>query len=339
MAGRAPRRWGASPPSDVAEARKLAYGFDPKTANAAADAGTFKAVAEDWVQRYVVKRGLLSQRETERQLNKYVYPEWARQPFFEIRRATVNALLDRIEDNHGAPQADAVLATIRAICNWYQTRDENYVSPIVKGMKRDRRPAAERKRDRTLGADEIRAVWKAADEAGTFGAIVRLALLTGQRREKIRTMRWDDIDWRTGDWNIRADSLREKGTGGRLKLPKVALDIIEAQPEIDDNPYVFAGSLLGRRRKPATEPDGPPAFNSWSQRKAELDKKLPPDMPRWTVHDLRRTARTLLADLGVESGGRGTRPRARHPRRRGRLQPRRTLRPEGRRPGAAGDAD
>lgn len=284
---------------DVAAARKHAYAFDPRAANAAADAGSFKKVAEDWLARYVAKKKLRSQRETERQLRKYIYPEWARLPFFEIHRKTVNDLLDKIEDKHGAPQADGVLATVRAICNWYATRDGNYSTPIVKGMKRDLRPAEERKRERTLNDDEIRAVWRAADGAGNFGAIVKLALLTGQRREKIATMRWADL--KNNDWDIRTEA-NEKGNGGRLKLLGAALDIIEAQLEVEGNPYVFAGSVRGRRHKSAADRKEPPCFNSWSECKAKLDAKLVEEMPGmkpWVIHDLRRTARSLLAKAGV----------------------------------------
>jgi integrase len=284
---------GRFPDVSVAAARKAAYAFDPKAANAAADAGSFKAVAEAWLKRYVAKKQLRSQPEIERQLREYVYPAWARVPFFEIRRKAVNALLDKIEDKHGAPTADGVLATVRAICNWYAANgDENYSSPIVRGMRRDLRPPEERERARILTDDEIRAVWRAAEGAGNFGAIVRLALLTGQRREKIATMRWDDIV--EGDWVIRT-APREKGNGGRLQLVGTTLNIIEAQPRVEDNPFVFAGSLRGRRHKSAADRDEPPCFNSWSQCKAELDAKLPKAMPRWTLHDLRRTARSLLA--------------------------------------------
>jgi integrase len=190
----------------VAAARKAAFSFDPKAANAAAQAGSFKAVAEDWVKRYVKKTGLRSADEIERILNKYVYPAWAGRPFFEIRRGDVNDLLDKLEDDHGAPQTDRVLAALRSIMNWFATRDENYSSPIAKGMKRDKREASERSRDRILSDDEIRAVWNAAEESGTYGALVRVLLLTAQRLTKVKTMRWDDIA--DGVWTIRTGSAR-----------------------------------------------------------------------------------------------------------------------------------
>jgi integrase len=75
--------------------------------------------------------------------------------------------------------------------------------------------------------------------------------------------------------------------------------VIAAQPRIEGNPHVFPGALRqGRRRKDGTLPTTPPAFNSFSQRKEELDEKLQ-DMKPWTIHDLRRTAKSLMQRAGV----------------------------------------
>src|SRR5262249_34195831 len=120
----------------------------------------------------------------------YVYPQWGNRRFLDIRRAAVNALLDRIVDHHGRSQADAVLAIVRGICNWYAARSEHYVSPIVAKMKRDKRNAKARARNRFLSDDEIRRVWKAAENNGSFGALVRFALLTGQPRERAAPRTW-----------------------------------------------------------------------------------------------------------------------------------------------------
>ena len=83
----------------------------------------------------------------------------------------------------------------------------------------------ERARDRILNDDEIRAVWKAAEANGTFGAFVRLALLTGQRKDKVATMRWEDLD--DAVWHIPSEE-REKGNAGDLELPQIAIEIINA---------------------------------------------------------------------------------------------------------------
>ena len=98
------------------------------------------------------------------------------------------------------------------------------------------------------------------------------------------TLRWEDIA--DGVWAIRTEP-REKGNAGRLRLPEAALDIIAKQPRIEGNPYVFT----------AARGAGP--FNSFSEWKAQLDAKLPTNMAHWTIHDLRRTARSLLSRAGV----------------------------------------
>ena len=89
-------------------------------------------------------------------------------------------------------------------------------------------------------------------------------------------MKWADVV--DGVWTI-ATAEREKGNAGALALPAQALAIIEAQPRLGENPYVFAGRGLGCR--------------DFSKSKPPFDAKLP-KMPRWTLHDLRRTSRSHL---------------------------------------------
>jgi integrase len=139
-------------------------------------------------------------------------------------------------------------------------------------------------RDRVLNPIELRAVWNAAGECGTFGAFVKMLLLTAQRREKVAKMKHADIS-DDGVWSMPSEDEREKGTAGIIRLPKQAITIIEGLDKVADNPFVFAGR-------------GGKAMNHYSQGKDELAKLLP-DMPRWTLHDLRRTARTLMGDAGI----------------------------------------
>jgi integrase len=290
------RKLGTYPQMKVKEARAMArdYWENPQKFAAQAKVGSFKEVADNWFKRHVEGR-LRSARDIKRQLDAYVYPRWKDRPFLEIRRRDVTELLEHIEDHHGRSQADVVLATIRNIMNWQQTRDDDYTSPIVKGMKRDKRKPQDRQRKRILNDDEIRALWTATEDMMPgYGALVRLCLLTGQRREKIATMKWSDL--KDDVWTIAVED-REKGTPGTLKLPPVALDLINAQPRIAGNPFVFAGRHRWRLRS-TMRPAGPPAFNSFAQRKAELNQMLP-KMPPWVLHDLRRSAKSLMARAGV----------------------------------------
>ena len=169
-------------------------------------------------------------------LNRILIPAWGGREFVSIKRSDVAKLMDDVEDKSGVIAADYVLSVIRGMCAWYAMRNDDYNSPIVRGMRRSNPKA--RARARILDDDELRTLWGAAEANGVFGAFVRVALLTGQRREKVLAMRWEDI--KDGEWRIPASD-REKSTAGSLVLPQAALDIINAQPRFASNPYVFAG--------------------------------------------------------------------------------------------------
>lgn len=234
------------------------------------DDATFESVASAWFQRHVVKSNLRSQETIRALLKRHIYPAFRGMNFVDVRRTHIVKLLDRVEDGSGLRSADYVLSTISSICRWYALRDEKYESPIIPGMKR----RGDGRRDRILRDNEIVTLWEAD---GLFGDFTKLALLTAQRKEKIATMRWSDI--RDGVWHIPAEA-REKGNAEALRLPAMALDVIEAQPRTD-SPFVFPGSV---RTKLAHQ-------------KKRFEAAHP--MPRWTIHDLRRTVRSLMAAAGV----------------------------------------
>lgn len=281
---------------------------------------TFKAVAQNYIKRHVEANGLRSRGEIERCLQSYIYPKWQDRDFRALRRADAAQLLDDVQDNHGARQADAVLAIVRGMMNWFASRDDEFVSPIARNMRRTN--PANRKRARILDDDELRVIWsvaaapvqlnkdgkpakpKAGEVAvggGTFGAIVRLALLTAQRREKIAAMRWADITV-DGEWTIPAEA-REKGTGGVLVLPDAALAIVREQKRVGTNPYVFAGRGDGHFNgfspcKRAFDHKVFRALRAAAAERGEDSAKVKP-LPQWQVHDLRRTARSLMSRAGV----------------------------------------
>ena len=252
----------------------------------------FEDVAEQWMKRHVAAKGLRSAPDLARLLKTHVYPRWGNRPFLEIRKSDVAQLLDTIEDDRGARQADMILAIVRSVMNWRAARSDDYSAPIVKGMQRT--SPKERARARTLNDDELRAVWKASEGDDPFGAFVRLLLLTGQRRNTVASMRWQDVA-PDGTWTIPAEA-REKGNAGELKLPDAALALVRAQPMIGDNPFVFSGRRAGK--------GGEHAFaTNFGKRKGTLDVKVAAALgetpPPWTLHDLRRTARTLLSRANV----------------------------------------
>jgi integrase len=241
---------------------------------------SFEAVSDNWVKRHVKAKGLRTSDEIERCLKKYIFPHWATREFESIKRSDVTRLLDYVEDQHGVRQADVCLTIVRAIANWYATRNDDYVTPIVRGMRRSDPEAG--KRQRILNDDEIRALW-AATESSVFGGLVRTLLISAQRLDKVRTLRWDAVS-DDGVWTIRT-AAREKPNAGSLKLPQLALDIIRSQPRFASNPHVFAGRGYGA------------AFANLSDTKDALDEAS--GVREWTLHDLRRTARSLMSRAHV----------------------------------------
>jgi hypothetical protein len=262
--------------------RRLKDGLEP-FAPPPVKPDTAAAVVATWIKRHVEKNKMRRGHDMIRLLDKHVLPVWRDRPFAEIRRSDIAHLLDAVEDAHGPWIADAVLATLRTVASWHATRNDGYVPPFVKNMRRV--PKEERKRSRILSDAELKAVWLTAEtEDGAFAAFLRVLFLTTQRREKVATMKWSAIS-PNGVWTIPSESPREKGHAGKLKLPPAALAIINAQPRFVSNPYVFAG------RKPGTPISG---FAPWHARFKQRCV-----VEDWTLHDCRRTARSLLSRCAV----------------------------------------
>lgn len=245
---------------------------------------TFKKVADDWFEDHVKaeKRTLRSADFIKGNLKNHL-SVWDARAFDELDRGDVMRLLDKIKKTSPSA-ADKVLNILSRIFRWYYVRHPKLINPLAdtRGMRVI--STKERARSRILNDDELRAVWKTAEANGQFGAFVRLSLLTGQRRDKVACMQWDHIV--DGVWSIQAEA-REKGNAEKIKLPQVALDILASLPRIEGNPFVFAAARGGSH------------FSGYSKAKKAFDKKS--GTTGWTIHDLRRTARSLMSRAGVSS--------------------------------------
>lgn len=213
-------------------------------------------------------------------------------PIAEIGRRDIATLLDHVEDNHGPVMADRVLAQVRAMFNWWATRDDAFRSPIVKGMARTK--PRERARKRILSDDEIRALWHATDksEPRVFGSLVRILLLSAQRRDEGAKARRTETNGNV--WTIPGERYKTK-TGNVVPLSPQAAATLAALPDV--GPYYFTT-------------DGVRPFSGYSKAKAKLDKLLLAELRKidpnaklepWVLHDLRRTARSLMSRAGVSS--------------------------------------
>jgi len=258
---------------------------------------TVASVLDDFVARHVRNKNnpLRSADEYQSAFERLVKPRIGKLGIYEVRRSHVIKMLDEIEDANGPVMADRTLAYLRKAFNWYATRDDQFNVPVVRGMARVK--PKERARTRVLSDDEIRILWPVLHEAGTFGAFVKTLLLTAQRRDGVAHMSRKEID-SDGIWTIPAERYKAKRPNF-VPLSKTALALIAAQPKHDDCDYVFPS----RAKTP---------YSGFGKSKAKLDKtvfvamkkqakkgaKVEP-IPNWTLHDLRRTAKTLMARAGV----------------------------------------
>lgn len=252
--------------------------------------GKFKTVAEQYVKREAPKIRSMDQREAI--LKRLIYPVIGSKVINKLKRSDIVSLLDKIEDEQGAAMADGALMVVRRICNWHAARDDDFRSPIVRGMART--DPTKRNRERTLTDDEIRAVWKTAEKitAGElpatpgiqmFAKLVQFILLTGVRRnEGARMVRQE----RSGaDWLISAARMKGKREF-LIPLSTAAVSLLDAVPVIGDE-----------KAGPVFTTDGERPLAAYTQFKKPFDKLC--GVTGWTIHDLRRTVRSLMSRAGV----------------------------------------
>jgi integrase len=261
--------------NDPAETKKAAQA---KAAAAAKD--TLRAICEEYQRRD--GKNLRTAKVRADNLERLVYPVLGSRQIDSIKRSEIVRLLDKIEDKNGPRQADIMLALLGRIFNWHAGRSDEFRSPIVRGMKRCK--AKERERSRILNDDELRAVWRAAGTAGEFGTLIKFLLLTGARRNEAAHMRHGEIDDGT-DWTLPAARNKTKVDLTR-PLSKAAQAILNERPRFDGCPFMFSN-------------DGRLPISGFSFLKKRFDKAC--KVSGWQLHDLRRTARSLLSRAGVPS--------------------------------------
>jgi integrase len=258
---------------------------------------TVASVLDDFLARHVRNRNqpLRSADEYESAFNRLVKPRVGKLGIYEVRRSHIIKMLDEIEDANGPVMADRTLAYIRKAFNWYATRDDQFSSPIVRGMARVK--PKERARTRVLSDEEIRSIWPVLGQLGTYGAFVRMLLLTAQRHGEVARMSHKEIG-ADGVWTIPAERYKTKRPNF-VPLSKAALAIIKSQPKIDDCDYLLptqAKTPFTRSGKSKAKLDKAviAALKMQAQKGASIES-----IPNWTLHDLRRTAKTLMARAGV----------------------------------------
>lgn len=297
---------GGYPKFGLAEARALARdaqeavgrGDDPRTLKAAVEAteaqmaaDTVTAIGERFIAKHAAQRRW---GELERVMRRDVMPAWGSRPVADIGRRDVIDLVDGIVGRGSPIQANRTLVVLKIFFGWCVDRDIIAADPTARVKK----PTKEAPRERILTAPEIAAFWHACDAIGEpFGPLFKLLLLTAQRKSEIAHLEWPEID---------ADSKRIEIAGAKYKtgrphavpLSEAAAAILAKQSKIDGCSYVFSTT-------------GKTPVSGFSKAKGEMDaamlahlRKGAPEtdkvmLPGWRIHDLRRTARSGLSQLGI----------------------------------------
>jgi integrase len=240
---------------------------------------TFEKIAEDYLAREGKDLRTLGQRQ---RMLKPVYKRLGSTPIDDIRRSDIVSLLDTIEDESGPVMADRTLATVRRIMNWHASRSDEFRTPIVRGMARTK--GKDRARARILTDDELRAIWKATRATpGPFGALVQFLLLTAARRGEAAAMTHSELNGQ--DWTL--PEARNKVKVDLIRpLSPAAHELVAKLPRIGKTGYVF--TTTGRS-----------GLGGFTHFKRKLDRAS--GVKGWTLHDLRRTARSLMSRAGISS--------------------------------------
>jgi len=218
---------------------------------------------------------------TRRLLERECLPIWKNKPVADITRREVNLVLDKMVARGSAGAANKARAAMSKFFRWCVSRDLIASSPC-EGVEP---PTTTKKRERVLDDDEIVAVWNAADQAAyPFGIIVKLLLLTAQRRSEVSGMRWSELDLKGQMWTLPSERTKNS-VEHHLPLSPTACQILRNTPN-------FGHDLLfpARGRKGTS-------FSGFGKCKERLDQAI--QIPHWTLHDLRRTATTKMAELEV----------------------------------------
>jgi integrase len=261
--------------------RQVKSGIDPAAVKQAAlrndlPDDTVKAISEEYVRRHGHLRSL-RQREYDLTL---INQSIGFRPIASIKLSDVVRLVDKVEESNGPAAADRCRSTWQILAGWHAGRSDDYRPPRLPKGKRNKNGA----RSRVLSDDEIRAIWKAAgDTAGPFGPYIQLLFLTAARRTELAACRRSELVENGTIWIIPAARYKTK-RDLLLPLSAAAQKILREIPRVGDSDLVFTT-------------DGRRALASFSRGKRILDGAS--GTGEWTLHDLRRTARTLLSRAGV----------------------------------------
>ena len=264
-------------PDDVAKVRRETLVKE--------SANSYGKVRADFLPLYRVKRGGRLYPPADRTLKSMtgaleLLKAWDDRPMTSITTADLQAWHDGYVAAGKEAAANVYLALVRKFFGWAKERGiipRNPAADVVKG-------GASQARERVLTNDELVAIWQATGEDHPYHRVVRLLLLTGQRRTEVGGMDWSEVDLEAGIWNLPAARAKNRRQH-LIPLAPPALAILKAQATKGATGLVFPNSK-----------GHPPS--DWGIQKQRLDERT--HLAPWQLHDLRRSMVTHMAeDLAI----------------------------------------
>src|SRR6516164_7371107 len=253
----------------------LAAGTNPFAEVESQTDATFGSEMERYLVRKQASLAARSYVEVRRHLRDYSMP-LHKLPIAEIDRRIIAVLLGQIETASGAVSRNRLRSSLSAFWKWAIAEGLCETNPVLGTLKAD----VGGSRDRVLTPDELRKLWHALGD-NRFSEVVRLLLLTACRRTEIGNLQWSEIDLARKLIVLSPDRTKN-GRGLELPLSHQALAILERTPRRNTTPFLFSDAK---------------GFGAWDQDKLRLDARL--GIAPWRIHDLRRSAATGMAELGV----------------------------------------
>jgi integrase len=259
----------------------IVSGTDPADAraqHALASAQTFRAVADRYLAFARQRQKTRALQDTTRYLLKAFRPLHP-MPIATIERHHITSRVAELESTMGATSALRARSALSAMFSWAIREGYKLTANPVQGTNK---PQAAPARERVLTDAELRAIWLACGD-NDYGRIVRLLMLTGQRREEIGALCWSEI---TGDAVTFPASRTKNAREHCIPLTPAALALLPAPKEGRD--FLFGHRPISGVVR---------GFTGWAWSKAALDARC--GVTDWRLHDLRRTCATGLGELGV----------------------------------------
>lgn len=278
--------------ADHAKARQLLdKGQDPGTVEQdkkeeSQRSPSVRRLVEEYIEKYAKVRKR-SWKEDERILNKDVIPRWGKKKAQDITRRDIILLLDEIVERGASIQANRTLAAIRKMYAFAMGRGVLDASPCVAIPA----PSEENTRERVLTEEEIRAFWDKVETARmekATGLALKLQLVTAQRKGEVASARWTDFDLKLDWWVIPEEESKNKKFNRVPITPLASTLLKEIKLLSGESIWLFPSPREGQH------------IAETSIDHAVRENADHFGIDHFTPHDLRRTASTQMASMGID---------------------------------------